>query len=148
MSGYGIYCIVAEWYFCMLMARPKIEPVYVALALCAICWSIIMYRYTYFDEEAYFKKAKENAIQFQAVELNGRIRYINNKRGFIMEGVNEPLYYGVKIEFDSPNRDKFFLNVASPGDSLIKHAHSDSLVLFTKNKTYQAKCISAHLNRQ
>jgi len=85
--------------------------------------------------------AKANRMRFDTAEINGKIKKvltdITNVDAFIMESGQENPFL-TSILFLGNDRGKDFNYVAKPGDSIIKHRYSGTLILITKNKTYYA----------
>ena len=82
------------------------------------------------------------ALLLDTTEINGRLEYINSEHNgdaFIL--ANSPgITFHTAIHFTAPNERRRFGSIAAPGDSIIKHRYSDTIILIKNNITYYAIC--------
>ncbi len=103
----------------------------------------LFYHQTFISGPKVYEAAKNMAIVFDTSEINGRIhsvsRVVANGNGFTMEN-NPEIYYSAVIRFTGEDEYRKFREFANPGDSIIKHRHSDTLVLIKDGINYYAEC--------
>jgi hypothetical protein len=98
--------------------------------------------YNEFMDYKHDRESREADISFDTSEINSRLLLVNSEgNGDAFWLVNQPeKAYVAFISFTEPFADKRFGSIAAPGDSIIKHRHSDTLILFKGNRIYYATC--------
>lgn len=111
--------------------RAKIAVVSVCLYLIALSL------YTHFV--AFPNQIKEQNQFYKSEINNGIIQYAESHRGasrFKIEG-RDTVYEFYPAMNAICNGERAFYDVAKPGDTIIKHAYSDTLILVHKRTVYQ-----------